>query len=85
MPIPERYNLGYNIGVGGAVVRDGKVQRANLFGHNAEGYGTAFGDRLCRCGRTGCLECQERASRREYPLYDRLVAHRRDRPAPVPA
>ena len=25
MAIPERYNKGYNIGVGGAVIRDGKV------------------------------------------------------------
>ena len=25
MPPPERYNTGYNIGVGGAVVRDGKL------------------------------------------------------------
>jgi ADP-ribose pyrophosphatase YjhB (NUDIX family) len=25
MPIPERYNQGYNIGVGGAVVRDGRL------------------------------------------------------------
>jgi molybdopterin/thiamine biosynthesis adenylyltransferase len=31
-------------------------------------------------GRTGCLECQERASRREHPLYDRLVEHRRAQP-----
>jgi molybdopterin-synthase adenylyltransferase len=31
-------------------------------------------------GRTGCLECQERATRNAYPLYDRLAAHRRDRP-----
>jgi mutator protein MutT len=35
MPIPERYNLGYNIGVGGAVVRDGElllVRRASRHG-----------------------------------------------------
>ena len=31
-------------------------------------------------GRPGCLECQERAARRAFPLYDRLQAHRRDRP-----
>ncbi len=35
MPIPERYNTGYNIGVGGAVVRDGRlllVRRASRHG-----------------------------------------------------
>src|SRR2546430_9522752 len=35
MAIPERYNQGYNIGVGGAVVRDGKlllVRRASRHG-----------------------------------------------------
>ena len=35
MPIPERYNTGYNIGVGGAVVRDGRlllVRRASRRG-----------------------------------------------------
>ena len=35
MPIPERYNLGYNIGVGGAVVRNGElllVRRASRHG-----------------------------------------------------
>jgi ADP-ribose pyrophosphatase YjhB (NUDIX family) len=36
MAIPERYNKGYNIGVGGAVVRDGRlllVRRASRRGH----------------------------------------------------
>ncbi len=35
MPIPERYNTGYSIGVGGAVVRDGRlllVRRASRHG-----------------------------------------------------
>src|ERR687896_879715 len=35
MPIPERYNKGYNIGVGGAVVRDQRllmVRRASRHG-----------------------------------------------------
>jgi mutator protein MutT len=35
MPTPERYNSGYNIGVGGAVVRDGQlllVRRASRHG-----------------------------------------------------
>jgi ADP-ribose pyrophosphatase YjhB (NUDIX family) len=35
LPIPERYNRGYNIGVGGAVVRDGQlllVRRASRHG-----------------------------------------------------
>lgn len=31
-------------------------------------------------GRTACLECQERAARRDHPLYDELVALRRSRP-----
>jgi predicted NBD/HSP70 family sugar kinase len=43
-------------GVGGAVIRDGKVLRSNLFGHNAEDHGSSFGDAACRCGRYGCLE-----------------------------
>ncbi len=30
-------------------------------------------------GRTGCFECQERAYRREFPLYDDLVEQRRGR------
>ena len=36
MAIPARYNTGYNIGVGGAVVRDGRlllVRRASRHGH----------------------------------------------------
>ena len=43
-------------GVGGAVVKEGMVERGNLFGHNSEGYGHRFGDLPCRCERTGCLE-----------------------------
>jgi molybdopterin-synthase adenylyltransferase len=35
-------------------------------------------------GRTACLECEERAIRREFPLYDELVEHRRNA-APVAA
>ncbi len=35
-------------------------------------------------GRTACLACQERAIRREFPLYDELVEHRRSA-APVAA
>ena len=35
-------------------------------------------------GRTACLECQERAVRRGFPLYDELVEHRREH-APVAA
>jgi bacteriocin biosynthesis cyclodehydratase domain-containing protein len=30
-------------------------------------------------GRTGCVECQERAARREHPLFDEVVALRRKR------
>ena len=29
-------------------------------------------------GRTACLECQEIAVRKSFPLYDELVAHRRE-------
>jgi len=43
--------VGLGTGVGGAVVAGSEVLDENLFGH-----GGAFGDRLCRCGRTGCLE-----------------------------
>jgi bacteriocin biosynthesis cyclodehydratase domain-containing protein len=35
-------------------------------------------------GRTACLECQERAIRRDFPLYDELVEHRKS-VAPVAA
>jgi molybdopterin-synthase adenylyltransferase len=35
-------------------------------------------------GRTACLECEELAIRREFPLYDELVEHRRNA-APVAA
>jgi molybdopterin-synthase adenylyltransferase len=31
-------------------------------------------------GRTGCLACQERAVRRDYPLYDRITEFRAGRP-----
>jgi molybdopterin-synthase adenylyltransferase len=32
-------------------------------------------------GHTACYACQEEAARREYPLYDALVAERRRRPS----
>ncbi len=53
---PALVYIGIGTGIGGAVVRDGEVVRANLFGHNAAGYGHAFGTTRCRCGRVGCLE-----------------------------
>ena len=37
MPLPARYNTGYNVGVGGAVVHDGKlllVRRASRYGRD---------------------------------------------------
>ena len=34
-------------------------------------------------GRTGCFECQERAYRRDFPLYDELVDRRRGRSSPA--
>ena len=43
--------VGVGTGVGGAVVVDGSVVAANLFGH-ARG----FSDRGCPCGGVGCLE-----------------------------
>lgn len=44
--------VGLGTGVGGAVVRTGPVvAAANLLGHT-----TGFGDALCPCSRTGCLE-----------------------------
>ena len=42
--------VGLGTGVGGAVVRAGRVVD-NLLGHL-----TGYGDRDCRCGRVGCLE-----------------------------
>jgi predicted NBD/HSP70 family sugar kinase len=48
--------IGIGTGIGGAVVRDGQILAGNLFGHNAAGFGHAFGTDRCRCGRTGCLE-----------------------------
>ena len=35
-------------------------------------------------GRTPCLECQERQARREFPLYDELVAMRKANPPSTP-
>jgi predicted NBD/HSP70 family sugar kinase len=43
--------VGVGTGVGGAVVADGRVTGANLFGH-AKG----FSERTCSCGGVGCLE-----------------------------
>jgi bacteriocin biosynthesis cyclodehydratase domain-containing protein len=34
---------------------------------------------LYRPGVTGCLECLERSSRRDFPFYDELIAFRRSR------
>ena len=34
-------------------------------------------------GVTGCFACQESAYRREYPLFDEVVAQRRRRPSPA--
>jgi predicted NBD/HSP70 family sugar kinase len=57
-------------GIGGAVVDGGRVLRSNLFGHNADGHGTHFGDRLCRCERTGCLETVAAGWALPEPLTD---------------
>ncbi|MGH2969024.1 MAG: HesA/MoeB/ThiF family protein, partial [Solirubrobacteraceae bacterium] len=35
-------------------------------------------------GRTPCLGCQEALARRDFPLYDELVAMRQARPVPAP-
>jgi kanosamine 6-kinase len=43
--------LGMGTGVGGAVVLDGRVAGANLFGH-----APGFSDKPCSCGGIGCLE-----------------------------
>lgn len=43
--------VGLGTGVGGAVVRDGRVVAANLLGHSR-----TFSDRDCTCGQIGCLE-----------------------------
>ena len=43
--------IGMGTGVGGAVVQDGAVVGANLFGHTK-----GFSDRPCSCTATGCLE-----------------------------
>lgn len=43
--------IGLGTGIGGARVIDGSVVADNLFGHQ-----TGFGERPCRCGRSGCLE-----------------------------
>lgn len=34
-------------------------------------------------GRTGCYSCQEIAYKREYPLYDAVVAQQRAKPSPA--
>ncbi|MFN2539762.1 MAG: ROK family protein [Mycobacteriales bacterium] len=49
--LPDLVFVGLGTGVGGAVVRDGEVQAANLFAHE-----TGFSRRACSCGQTGCLE-----------------------------
>jgi predicted NBD/HSP70 family sugar kinase len=49
--LAELVFVGVGTGVGGAVVRDARVVAGNLFGH-----GSGFGDSVCRCGRSGCLE-----------------------------
>lgn len=43
--------VGLGTGVGGAIVRGGRVVASNLFGHLG-----GFGDRVCRCRNVGCLE-----------------------------
>ncbi|MFA5786825.1 MAG: ROK family protein [Actinomycetota bacterium] len=43
--------VGIGTGVGGAVVADGHVVAANLFGHTG-----GFGSVPCPCGQAGCLE-----------------------------
>lgn len=60
-------------GIGGAVVRDGEVVRSNLFGHNAEDHGRAFGDLECRCGRRGCLETVASGWSLPEPIDDALL------------
>jgi bacteriocin biosynthesis cyclodehydratase domain-containing protein len=35
-------------------------------------------------GLTACMHCQERQARRDFPLYDELVAMRRAHPTPAP-
>lgn len=49
--LTELVFVGIGTGIGGAVVRDGRVAAGNLFGH-----ANGFGDTPCRCGRSGCLE-----------------------------
>ena len=61
-------------GVGGAVVSNGEVIRANLFGHNARGHGHEFGDLVCRCERRGCLETVAAGWALPDPLTDRDIA-----------
>lgn len=61
-------------GIGGAVVANGEVIRANLFGHNALEHGRAFGNRRCRCGRRGCLETVAAGWALPDPLSDDKVA-----------
>ena len=49
--VPDLVFVGLGTGVGGAVVAEGTVVAANLFGH-----APGFSDRPCPCGRIGCLE-----------------------------
>ena len=37
MPPPERYNTGYNVGVGGAVVRDGRLRLVRRWSRRGHG------------------------------------------------
>lgn len=43
--------LGLGTGIGGGIVRGGRVVATEVFGHR-----TGFSDRQCTCGRVGCLE-----------------------------
>jgi predicted NBD/HSP70 family sugar kinase len=61
-------------GVGGAVVSNGEVIRANLFGHNARGHGHEFGKLPCRCERRGCLETVAAGWALPDPLSDQDIA-----------
>lgn len=61
--------VGLGTGVGGAVVRDCAVVGTNLLGH-----GGSFGEALCRCSLTGCLETVAAGWALPDPLRDKDIS-----------
>jgi glucosamine-6-phosphate deaminase len=62
--------VGIGTGIGGAVVVDGSIVGANLFGHQP-----GFGSARCTCGAFGCLETQAAGWAMPDPLDGPVLSH----------